>query len=497
MYPDVQSLPVLVVDDERDIRDGCERILVRKGLEVTKAQNGQEALACMERGPFGIVLLDLKMPGMDGLEVLRRIQEKYPQTLVIVITGYATIETAIEAMKRGAYDFLPKPFKPDQLRIILDRAMERIRLTEEARRLERERQRTLHDLAMEKSRTQTILQALPDGVLVSTPDGRVALLNPALARMLGLPADTALGRPVEEYVADAGFSEFVRRTSKGEVRPDQTELTYDFSPRERRYLRAHSTPVLGEGGECLGAVTLVYDITELRMLDMLKSEFVAQVSHELRSPLSTIHQQLATVLNDLVGDVPPEQRHILARAKEKTQGLISFIGDLLDLSRIESGVVLQERRPVDVAAVLRGVVDFMGARARAKGQTLSLDLPEGGLPKVNADPQAIEIVFGNLVSNALNYTPEGGRIEVEGCAADGQVRVAVRDNGFGIEKRHLDRIFEKFYRVKDDRTRFITGTGLGLPIVKGILDALGGKIEVESEPGVGSTFTVYLPALDS
>jgi len=325
----------------------------------------------------------------------------------------------------------------------------------------------------------------------------VALLNPALARMLGLPADTALGRPVEEYVADAGFSEFVRRTSKGEVRPDQTELTYDFSPRERRYLRAHSTPVLGEGGECLGAVTLVYDITELRMLDMLKSEFVAQVSHELRSPLSTIHQQLATVLNDLVGDVPPEQRHILARAKEKTQGLISFIGDLLDLSRIESGVVLQERRPVDVAAVLRGVVDFMGARARAKGQTLSLDLPEGGLPKVNADPQAIEIVFGNLVSNALNYTPEGGRIEVEGCAADGQVRVAVRDNGFGIEKRHLDRIFEKFYRVKDDRTRFITGTGLGLPIVKGILDALGGKIEVESEPGVGSTFTVYLPALDS
>jgi len=491
---DVQDLPVLVVDDERDIRDGCERILVRKNCKVTKAQNGQEALGCMEKDPYAIVLLDLKMPGMDGLEVLRRIREKFPGILVIVITGYATIETAIEAMKRGAYDFIPKPFKPDQLRIVVDRAMERIRLTDEAKRLESERLRTLHDLAMEKSRTQTILQTLPDGVMVSTPDGRVALMNPAFVRMLAPEGEHGPGQPVSAYVGDEGFCEFVIRTSRGEVPAGQTSLSYDFALRERKYLRAHSTPVLGETGECLGAVTLLFDITELRMLDMLKSEFVAHVSHELRSPLSTIHQQLATVLSDLVGDVPPEQRHMLVRAKEKTQGLIAFIGDLLDLSRIESGVVLQERRPLDVAAVLSGVVDFMGAKAKSRGQTLVLVLPPGRLPTVNADPQAIEMVLGNVISNALNYTPEGGRIEVDVSADASEVHVAVRDNGFGIEKRHLDKIFEKFYRVKDDRTRYVTGTGLGLPIVKGILDALGGRIEVESEPGVGSTFRVHLPA---
>ena len=171
---EAQPLQVLVVDDERDIRDGCERILVRKGCTVSKASNGQEALDLFAESPFDIVLLDLKMPGLDGMEVLLRMRESQPDALVIIITGYATVETAIEAMKRGAYDFIPKPFKPDQLRIVVNRAAEKKRLTEEAERLEMEARRTLQDLDMEKSRTRTIIQVLPDGVMVSTPDTYVA-----------------------------------------------------------------------------------------------------------------------------------------------------------------------------------------------------------------------------------------------------------------------------------------------------------------------------------
>ncbi len=493
MSEESQDLQVLVVDDERDIRDGSERILTRKGYNVTKASNGEEALAFVEKTQYAIVLLDLKMPGMDGLEVLRLIRESHPDTLVIVITGYATIETAIEAMKRGAYDFMPKPFKPDQLRIVVDRAMERKQLTDEARRLSAERQRTLKDLHLEQSRTRTVIRALPDGVIVTTPDAHVALMNPACTRLITLPGEFRPGEHIRHYVEDESLRDLVTRTSRGEVPEEQTSLTYEFSTEGDKYLRADSTTIRSETGECLGAVTVVIDITGLMVLDRLKSEFVAKVSHELRSPLSTIHEQLAMVLAKLTDETSVEQRHLLTRAKEKTRGLITMIGDLLDLARIESGLVTKDRKPVDVSGILTGVVEFLGSKAKGKKQTLTLSLPEQGLPPVSADPQSLEIVFGNLITNAIHYTGEDGRIEVSGTTKDNQVRIAVKDNGFGIEERHQEKIFDRFYRVKDDNTRYITGTGLGLPIVKGIVEDLGGNIELESAPGKGSTFTVVLP----
>jgi len=319
-------------------------------------------------------------------------------------------------------------------------------------------------------------------------------MNPAFVRMVSLDPGKRPGQPVEAYVRDQGFRDLVTRTSGGEVPAGQKSLTYDFSPGGGKFLRAHLTPVLSEGGECLGAVTLLMDITELKMLDQLKSEFVAHVSHELRSPLSTIHQQLVMVLSEVVGEGRSEQRHLLTRAKEKTQGLIGLIGDLLDLSRIEAGAVLADRKPVDVGKVVDEVVRFLEGRAREKQQGLTFTPPAGRTAWVLADPQAMEMVVGNLVQNAINYTPEDGRIEVSLGVADNEICLAVRDNGFGIDERHQEKIFERFYRVKDDRTRFITGTGLGLPIVKRIVEGLGGKVTVDSEPGAGSTFTVRLPA---
>ena len=176
----------LVVDDEQDIRDASERILTRAGLRVLKASRGDEALSVLAKEKVDIVLLDLKMPGMDGLEVLSRISGKYKKIQVIVITGYATVETAIEAMKQGAYDFIAKPFDPDQLRIVVSRAWEKICLTREAEELERKRQRTLSDLDTEKSRIRTIIESFPSGVVVTDPKGRVVLMNPAFRQLLGL-----------------------------------------------------------------------------------------------------------------------------------------------------------------------------------------------------------------------------------------------------------------------------------------------------------------------
>lgn len=485
---------VLVVDDEQGIREGSKRILDRMGCRALAAENGEAGLSVLEKEAVGIILLDLKMPGMDGMEVLRIVREKYPQILVIVITGFATVETAIEAMKKGAYDFIPKPFEPDQLRIVVNRAREKVLMARDAQLLEQQRLRTLADLGAEKSRTRTIIDALPIGVLVTNAKGRVVLINPAFKHQVDRDPDIEAGQPVEHYVADDGLCQLVMEISQGRHVDFDDIPPYEFSMGSDKFLQARGRPVLGEKHECLGAVVTLEDITAMKVLDRLKSEFVAKVSHELRSPLSTIHEQLAVVLSDMVDRSAANDTHLLSRAKEKTQGLISLIGDLLDLSRIESGAVCETPKPVILEELLENIIDFLNTRAAAKQQEIKLIRPREPLPPVKADPLALESIFGNLITNAINYTPEGGSIEVRVTQAGINLQVEVADNGFGIESRHLDKIFERFYRVKTEKTRYITGTGLGLPIVKGLVDSLGGRIHVESTPDQGSAFTVLLPA---
>lgn len=491
-WPD--TIKVLVVDDEQDIRDACERIISRMGCEVDKASRGDQALEMFGQKEYSIILLDMKMPGMDGLEVLRHIMDQNNQVIVIVITGYATVDTAINAMKLGAYDFIPKPFETDQLRIVIGRALEKQRLKNEREKLENERKRTLADLAAEKSRIKTIVESLPNGVMVTNVNGQVVLMNPTFSWHLGIDQHRGLGDLVNECVVDDGFCRFVRDISQGKHSDPGNIPTYEFSTPDEKFLQVRGRPVFGDDGECLGAVVVTSDITTIKVLDRLKSEFVAKVSHELRSPLSTIHEQLAMVIRDLAGQLEPEQDlHMLSRAKEKTGGLISLIGDLLDLSRIESGTVCQEPRPVQLEDLLKSIVDFLKIKADNKKQTLTFQPPEEPLPKIIADPLSLESIFGNLVTNAIHYTPENGKIHVNVVLEGHQVRVEIIDNGFGIAEKHIDKIFDRFYRVKDENTRYITGTGLGLPIVKGLVDSLKGSISVKSKFGEGSIFTVFLP----
>ncbi len=490
----LEELTILVADDEEDIRDGAERILRRIGYRVLKATRGDDAQTMVEALRPDLVMLDLKMPGRDGMEVLNFIQQMDARILVIVVTGFATVEAAIEAMKRGAYDFISKPFEPDQLRIVVNRAAEKIRLSREAELLAQEKRRTLSDLDMEKSRIHTIVESLPDGVLVTNVSGQLVLMNPACKQLLELAADEKPGKPIDAYIPDEALCQLITDISQGRHLDYDDIPAHEFALSSGKYLRARGQPVLGDRKECLGAVVNLVDITTLKIVDRLKSEFVSKVSHELRSPLSTIHEQLATVIGDLVDRAPVQDQHILSRAKEKTKGMISLINDLLDMSRIDEGLICREPRPVVLEELLHGIVDFLLARAQAKGQALTLGLPKAPLPEIQADPLALESIFGNLVTNAIAYTPDGGHIRVDVDMAGVHVRVRIVDNGFGIPEKHLSRIFERFYRVKDENTRYITGTGLGLPIVKGLLDAMGGIIEVQSTPGEGSVFTVLLPA---
>lgn len=485
------STKVLIIDDEESLREGVERILSRINYEVLKASRGEDGIDILKKEHVPIVLLDMKMPGIDGLEVLKRIGRMDKGILVIVITGFATVETAIEAMKQGAYDFIPKPFEPDQLRIVVNRAREKLQLKLDAIKFEEERKRTLAHLHTEKSRMLTIVESLPNGVIVTDTKGKVVLANPASYQHLDIDFRLEPGCHISKYVPDENLCELILDIADSKSCNDDV-FSYELALKNEKYVLAKGRPVLGEKQECLGAVLTLMDISAMKVLDHIKSEFVAKVSHELKSPLSTIHEQLALVLRDKIEDTTENNQHILYRAKEKTQALISTIGDLLDLSRIEAGIVFREPEDININNLLQSVVSFLDTNATSKGQRLILEKNSQQLSVV-ADPIAIESVLGNLITNAINYTQKGGEIRVSSEMIEEKVKIVVKDNGFGIKEEYYKQIFERFFRIKNEETRFINGTGLGLSIVKGVVDSFGGDIYVESEPGKGSAFSVLIP----
>ncbi len=349
------------------------------------------------------------------------------------------------------------------------------------------------EIMASQSRQQAIIESFPSGALVVDEQGHVVLMNPVFKRHFELDPDTRPGDPIESYVSDRDFCRFVRSIpEKAREEPDESP-TYEFGRSREKYFLAKGHPVSGEQEENLGSVVILVDITAIKLLDRLKSEFVAKVSHELKSPLSTIHEQLSIVLEELNSKNHIDSPHILFRARERTNTLISLISDLLDISRIETGLISGQGSTSNPGQLLSDTVEFYRSKADEKSQELHLALPEKPLPAVKADPIALQSIFSNLLTNAIHYTPEGGAIRVSVDFADPYIAVATADNGIGIEQDCLDKIFERFYRVQSEKTRMISGTGLGLSIAKEMLASIGGTISVDSEPGKGSVFTVYIP----
>lgn len=481
---------ILVVDDEKIIRDGCIKILSKEGWAVQTASSGAEGLQRIGEQSFDLLLLDLKMPGLSGMEVLQRLRASHPDLLIVVITGYATVESAVEAMKAGAYDFIPKPFTPDQLRIVVHRALEKKTLEQEAKLWRLEREKGLREIAGEKSRTKTIIHSMADGVLVTDHEGQVVLYNPPAIHLLKMDRAPQMGQPLQECLSHDSLAELVKKIRQVSAEKDAA-ISLEVQLEERTLL-AHIAPVRSEEEEILGTVTLLRDISMLKAMDRAKSEFVAMVSHELRSPLTSVEQQLSVIGGGILGDLNERQKEMLGRAKERTHALLDLINDLLDLSKIEAGFAIQHKEPIAIHDLLEKVAGLMNIQAEAKKITLTLSIPEP-LPLVMADRKNMEEVFINLLSNALKYTGEGGRVKIEASTKGGFLLVQVSDSGIGISSKDLPHIFDKFYRVKNPQTRKITGTGLGLHITKKIVEAHLGMVEVESELGVGSTFRVYLP----
>jgi len=483
---------ILVIDDEQIIRDGCQRILSKDGIRVETASDGNTGLGALNEDNFQVVLLDLKMPGVSGMEVLNRIREINPEIIVIVITGYATVESAVEAMKEGAYDFISKPFTPDQLRSVVKRALEKIALEEEAKRLRRERERNLQDIANEKSRIKTIIHCMADGVIVTDRENKIVLINPAATRIFSIDDADLNGKILSSCVKDEKLNQLIEGFFIGECSYSAISQEIMVGRDKKIFLRAHAAPVKSEEGEILGSVIVFEDITYLKELDRMKSDFVSMVSHELRTPLTAVDQQLSVILEGITGEISEKQKEILCRAKARNKELMNMIKNLLDLSQIESGKIIQYKEPIDLNGLLSKIVSLMRSQALERGIILEFE-PYDPLPLIDADVNNMEGVFTNLVNNAIRYTLQGGRVTIKSGVKGEYVKVEVIDTGIGIAQEDLPKIFDKFYRVKTAQTRNIMGSGLGLSIVKGIIEAHLGLIEVESELGKGTTFTVFLP----
>jgi two-component system phosphate regulon sensor histidine kinase PhoR len=485
-----ENYTVLVVDDEKVIRDGCTLSLKPEGYRVITAENGQQAMELLAKEPVHVVLCDLKMPVMGALDVLTEMGVKYPDIPVIIITGHGTVDDAVECMKKGAYDFITKPFRLDHLILCVRRALTKQRLERQARELELERAQNLYSLALEQSRLHTIVHCMADGLLVTNRDLEVVLVNAALYQLLGL-GPLSPPAPLADFIQDEALREAIQSLlANGD---ENRTITQEFSS-GRMHLKALSAAFRGLDQQVLGTVTVFNDVTSFKELDEMKNDFVRMVSHELRSPISAIRLQHAVILDGLAGELTDKQRELITRAQAKLQGLLELINDMLDVAKMEAGFRHFEQVPLQLQEILGEIVEFMEAKATAQRVKLRLDAAPN-LPAVLADHRGMEEVFTNLISNAINYSPSGGDVAVSVGLNGEFLEVRVSDQGVGIEPEEVPKIFEKFYRVKSPATRQIIGTGLGLPIVKSVVEAHRGSIEVESQVGVGSTFRVLLPVV--
>ncbi|MFL5791462.1 MAG: sensor histidine kinase [Actinomycetota bacterium] len=363
----------------------------------------------------------------------------------------------------------------------IDRSVIRRRVADAQRRVEQattgrreiERESARRDRAQDR-----ILGAMEEGVLLLDSSGTRVYANRALSDLLG----TAPSRATELH--PLGLQRAVETAkSSGTVSRAEVELG---SP--SRWLRATALPVGADGA----TLVVIRDVTQARRLTGARRDFVANASHELKTPVASIRAAAETLRDGAIDD-PPAARRFTEQLEREAVRMSRIVADLLDLSRLESGSEMDDQIRLDTVAA--DEVERIGDTAAMRGVTISLDA--GPVPAVRGSSRDLSLMVRNLIDNAVRYTPDGGSVDVSVRAEDGAVVVRVADTGIGIPQRELPRIFERFYRVDRARSRETGGTGLGLSIVRHVTENHGGEVTVESELGQGTVFEVRLPTLPS
>ncbi len=488
------TVKILVVDDETGMREGIRRILGARNYAVETAGNGREGIHRGTSMEYDLYLIDLKMPDHDGTEVLRKIRETYPEAICVIMTAFASIDTAVETTQLGAYHYIAKPFTPDELRHLVDRALERRWYILEARRLREEERRRMLEVAHEKSRSRTIINSIDDGILVVNQQGELVLHNPRFLQLLNLSGNVKSGQPILHLLPESMAGQ-LREILEGGNKLKALRQEIVIEPPARLVVMVNMAPVLDEQGNLLGVVSVLRDISELKQLELLKSQFVNMVAHELKAPLAAINGYIDMVVNRTLGDEPETYEKYLNRSLQRSEALMALINDLLNISRLEAGKVRREIERVNLGKVVEEITAFFLPQVQKRNLSVSLDAGEAVF--IDADREEIRRVFTNLLSNAIKYNVESGSIRISVRRDGPRAEVVVGDSGIGMKPDEKARLFEEFFRAKNTKTRYISGTGLGLSLVKKIVESYAGNIGVESEYGSGSRFTVTFPLPES
>jgi len=482
---------IIVIDDEDALRIGVKRILQMEGYEVDTASNGTEGIRMGIANEYDLAIIDLKMPDISGIEVLREFRQVRPNTICYIATAYASYDTAIQATKLGADGYIPKPFTSEELLNQLTNGLKKRQLILEAERLKLDRERRLLEVHFERTRLNTIINSLADGVLVVNKEGQAVLYNPASLKFLKLNEIV-----IEEYIVHKlppEISVIINQFLYSKALNSSSFSTQvELGANHDLFAEVTCSPVPHPDGSLAGVVTVIKDITEFKRVESLKSQFVSMVAHELKAPIAATLGFINILTNKEMKISPEQQLDFLNRSSLRLNGLLNMVNDLLDISRMEMRTNVRELKQLDLRDILKDVINMFQFVIEKKKLNVITEISET-LPLFNGDSTELQRMMTNLVSNAIKYNKESGNIFVNLDYSNNYITIAVKDSGIGLKPNEKEKLFSEFFRAKNEFTKNIHGTGLGLSLVKKLVDSYSGKIEVESEYGNGTIFKIFLP----
>lgn len=488
-----EPITVLVIDDDEVDRMSVRRTLRGAGIEAQVVECATVAAAFdqLNAREFDCIFLDFHLPDGTGLEVLRRLQLAAFRAPVIVMTGQGDEETAVEMMKAGAADYIPKSGATvERLRTAVPAVLRVFRAEQGLRDAE--------------ERLRIAVDAAEIGTWDYNPETQIGLWSQRTREIFGVPADAIIDidlintliHPDDNHIRSEAMANALSADGTGEYKAEYRIIRPDGS---LRWIRATGRSLIrgtGAARKVTRIIGTISDITPQKLAEeslveavKMRDDVLAIVSHDLRNPLNTVIAS-AYLMTDL--PLTPEQvAKQLEIIKRTGHHMNRLLQDLLDVSRIDAGRFNVDPAPIDPASIVTDTCAQFEQQVSSKQQAISCSLPDA-LPNICADRERLAQVFSNLISNAIRHTGQDGRIEIAATVAGDDVEFSVSDNGSGIPAEDLPFIFERFWQARRARRM---GAGLGLAIVKGIVEAHGGRIRVESETGRGTTFYFTIPAI--